>query len=341
RLDGRGACDHRHITVEFGTDQGVVIVSFGDTKVLASSTAELTKPNPRRPSEGILNVKLTFTPMSSNHHYVGGRNFERIKELRRQLDHSIRVATIDLELLCVAPEKAAWKISMHFTVLNDDGNVSGCLGFATLASLMTLKLNQTRRLEDESIEIIPVNEACPENIRLKRHPFSIPFAMFGNNAVLDPCHIEERLKDGQLTVSISPYRELNATNLTGGLTFRFESLMEFIEQAALAAKRLHAILIASIEYYNKYFDNKNWLLFDPSDPLTERSLGRSVLPTRKLDSIVVKSEPQDPLSDNWINETKMCVKLTQFITFSSTLMRIGHHDGYSMCTLVFLFALKL
>lgn len=309
RLDGRQRCEYRHISVDYGVNGGNVIVSFGETRVQAFITTSLVRPRHAGSHEGRLNVKLIFSPIATCPHYVGMRNFERIRELKRHLEHTLRLAIIDLELLCVIPKKFVWQIDMSFTVLNDDGNVAGCASFAALACLMTKELQRVRyNEENDQAELIATEEATPEAIRLKRHPFTIQIAVFANVGIMDPCYLEDCFKDGTLTVSISPFCELNTTNVSSGLRFDRSRLIEHLKEAATSAKALYDILMASIDFYNQNRGTQSsWLLFAPGE--SPAWSDRTRLGERQIEVLDVDEGgfTDGVLSSAWIDKTMdMC-----------------------------------
>ena len=44
RLDGRGLLNQRAVTIQFGTDNGEVIISMGNTRIYGKTYLKLTNP---------------------------------------------------------------------------------------------------------------------------------------------------------------------------------------------------------------------------------------------------------------------------------------------------------
>lgn len=118
RLDGRNFNDFRSIDIQFGSEYGCVIVSLGETKVLAQVSCEITQPRATRPAEGTLfiNVNCGQEKRSSENLVLLTRNLERaLKESR----------CVDLESLCIKAEEKVWRIRVDLNVLNHEGNLTG------------------------------------------------------------------------------------------------------------------------------------------------------------------------------------------------------------------------
>lgn len=102
RLDQRDFDAFRPISLSFNPeDFGQATVSIGDTKVLAQVSAEMAKPNPDRPQEGLLNISCETTPLAGPAHEVG-RQTEEEGNLARLLEKALRDSgAVDREALCM------------------------------------------------------------------------------------------------------------------------------------------------------------------------------------------------------------------------------------------------
>ena len=101
RVDGRRPRESRPVRITFGSQFGSVEVHLGETKVMAVATAELIEPYPDRPSEGMLQFFVEYSPMASPV-FEAGRPSEGAVELMRLLERSLRKSqAIDIESLCI------------------------------------------------------------------------------------------------------------------------------------------------------------------------------------------------------------------------------------------------
>lgn len=88
RLDGRNFNEFRNIDLQFGSEYGCVVVSLGETKVLAQVSCEITQPRATRPAEGLMyiNVNCGQDRRSSEHMVLLTRNLERALKESRCID---------------------------------------------------------------------------------------------------------------------------------------------------------------------------------------------------------------------------------------------------------------
>jgi exosome complex component RRP45 len=81
RLDGRSLPQSRPVTITFGSDLGTVDISLGgrgvngelydETRVLAVVEANMVRPTPERPYEGVLNINAEMGPMAGVEYEAG------------------------------------------------------------------------------------------------------------------------------------------------------------------------------------------------------------------------------------------------------------------------------
>lgn len=102
RLDQRDFNAFRPVTLSFSPEEfGQATVCLGDTQVLAQVSAEMARPNPDRPQEGLLNISCETTPLAGPAHEVG-RQTEDEQNLARLLEKALRDSgAVDREALCM------------------------------------------------------------------------------------------------------------------------------------------------------------------------------------------------------------------------------------------------
>lgn len=103
RLDQRDFDAYRQLSLSFHPSEfGQATAALGETKVLAQVSADLSKPHPDRPQEGLLTVTCETTPIAGPAHEVG-RATEEESLLSRLLEKSLRDSgAVDREALCIA-----------------------------------------------------------------------------------------------------------------------------------------------------------------------------------------------------------------------------------------------
>ncbi|MEM3615429.1 MAG: RNA-binding protein, partial [Candidatus Methanomethylicia archaeon] len=111
RTDNRGLFDYRPIKFEFNViskANGSASVRIGDTYVLVGVKAEIGKPFPDTPNEGVLIVNSEFVPLASPQ-FEAGPPDENSIELARVIDRGLRHGNaIDLKDLCIIPNEKVW-----------------------------------------------------------------------------------------------------------------------------------------------------------------------------------------------------------------------------------------
>ena len=168
RVDGRRLLEVRPIHIEFGAVPGTCELRLGQTRLLATATAELVEPYQDRAAEGLLQFSVEFSPMASPV-FEPGRPSEAAVELTRLLERAIRKSqAIDVEALCVVPNKRVWSVRCDITVMDHRGNLTDAAVLAALAALRHLRLpgtaceaGLTRRLPSAITSSHPTSSRAP------------------------------------------------------------------------------------------------------------------------------------------------------------------------------------
>jgi exosome complex component RRP45 len=123
RVDGRSPGDMRDVDIRLAESTGHAEVLLGQTRVLASVTADLVQPRPDRPAEGFLSFHVDFSPMASPY-FETGRPSDKAIELERVIERGIRDShALDTEALCVLAGQKVWAVRVDIHVLDDGGNL--------------------------------------------------------------------------------------------------------------------------------------------------------------------------------------------------------------------------
>lgn len=101
RLDGRSVEDCRTLDISFGPDYGSVQLSLGGTKVFVTVMAEIARPYPESPNEGLLVFNTEISPMASPRRQIGRASEEEML-INRMLERCLRRSrAVDTEGLCI------------------------------------------------------------------------------------------------------------------------------------------------------------------------------------------------------------------------------------------------
>lgn len=255
RVDSRQPLDSRLLTLAFRHDSNAVELTLGETKVLATATAELVEPFADRPTEGVLHFAVDFSPMASPA-FEPGRPSEAAIELMRLLDRTLRKSqAIDVEALCVIAGKRVWSVRCDATVLDHRGNLTDAVALATLCALKHLRLPAVSisGAGDESIaRVLPTDQEDPTHLVFHHYPIAVSYAFFRPTesgsilSALDPTDREERVMLGSLTAVVNQHKELCSLDKAGGLPLPSEMLLESVQHAStVAAQRLSLMEAAS------------------------------------------------------------------------------------------------
>ena len=245
RLDGRELLDHRETTIQFGREFGTCQVRLGNTRALATVTAELCAPRPARPTEGALQVAVDVAPTAA----AGAeRSNELSVGLERLLERCLRESRcVDLESLCVVADEKVWQLRLHVELMDLSGNACDAAALAALASLCHFRRPHAAVMGRE-VRLCPPEEVEPVPLAVLHTPLLVTFAFFadGQHFVADPTEVEERATEGRLTVGINSYREICTLHLTGKLLLNKQQVLRCTELAAARARSLTGDLRAAL-----------------------------------------------------------------------------------------------
>ncbi|XP_033170435.1 exosome complex component RRP45 [Drosophila mauritiana] len=239
RLDGRRSNESRDVELTFGSDWGSVVVSMGDTQVMAQVTCEMGPPALSRPNEGKihLNVLLggvAFLDEAYNTHD------QRSLKLNSLLERTFRSSrSIDLESLCVAAEKHVWCIRVNVNVINHDGNLYDASSIATLAALMHFRRPDVT-YKDGELRIFKQNEREFMPLLFHHYPVSVTYCVYKSSGqpILDPTLLEENAADSVIVLSFNSYQELCSLTAGGTTPTNAPTVMQCARNAAARCKSL-------------------------------------------------------------------------------------------------------
>lgn len=155
RLDGRGCLEYRPYTLIQnaaascgGEDKPIFVLANGSsrfllpggsTDIVCSVKAELVRPRPSHPNEGLLELQVdTSSIWKSSENKREGRNEEM--ELSSLLSHLHLPHVVDKQALCLVPGSLAWRLFIDVLVVSCDGNVLDSCSHAIRSALLNTLL---------------------------------------------------------------------------------------------------------------------------------------------------------------------------------------------------------
>lgn len=130
-------------------------------RVLAQTSATITKPYDDSPFEGIFTITTEFSPMASSS-FEPSRTGPYELVLSRTLDNTLRRArAIDLESLCILAKKLVWSVRVDVHFLDHDGGLVDAACVAVVGSLMSFRRED---VEVRGEEVKVVWSLVPENM---------------------------------------------------------------------------------------------------------------------------------------------------------------------------------
>ncbi|KAL1505040.1 hypothetical protein AB1Y20_017740 [Prymnesium parvum] len=201
RVDGRRRLDSRLLSMTANEEGNGIELGLGETKVLATASAELVEPFADRPAEGILQFFVDLSPMAAPD-FEPGRASEPAVELMRLLERSVRKSqAVDIESLCIIAGKRVWSIRCDITVINHRGNLADAVMLAALGALDHLRLPAVMLSgagDEATVQILPPDQAETSALSFHHRPVAVSFGFFRHMdagpivLALDPTEREEQ-----------------------------------------------------------------------------------------------------------------------------------------------------
>jgi exosome complex component RRP42 len=241
RLDGRGLTDYREIQVESGVierAEGSARIRLGKTEVVVGIKIGTGEPFPDIPNQGVLTVNAELVPLASPY-FEPGPPGEDAVELARIVDRGIRESkAIEMEKLCVEPNKKVFVVFIDVYVLNHDGNLIDASAMAALAALLNAKMFNYE-LEEGEIKIKPGYTPLP----IRNYPIPVTFAKINGKLVVDPWLEEEQVMDARLTMTFDKEEKICAIQKGGYGYFTTQQILEATKIAREKTGELRKILV--------------------------------------------------------------------------------------------------
>ncbi|KAI8140310.1 ribosomal protein S5 domain 2-type protein [Fennellomyces sp. T-0311] len=226
RVDGRGIYDVRSLQITFGADYGQVEVQLGRTRVSAKVSAKVERPRNDKPTEGILHFNTEISPMACPTFESGSRSEEEVL-ISRIIEKSLRRSrAIDTEGLCIVAGEKVWEIRVDLHFLDHDGNLIDCAALAAITALLHFRRPDVTVVGEE-VTIHPIDQRNPVPLSIHHIPICVTFAFFdkGQLLVVDPNYLEEKVKEGDMTITMNIHKEICALSKAGGIPLDMQQVL--------------------------------------------------------------------------------------------------------------------
>jgi len=238
RADGRKFDQFREIKIEtdvIKTAEGSARVKMGKTEVIVGVKMSVGEPYPDIPDECVLSVNAELSPISSPEFEPGPPTEEGI-EIARVIDRGIRESKcIEVEKLCIEPNKKVWMVNVDLHVLDFDGNLIDAGGLAAIAALLTTnipKLDEDKVLYDE----------VDRKLEIKDIPIPITTTKISEKLLLDPNLDEEDAAEARITITSTKEGNLCSIQKGGLGYFTKEEIEKAADLSILKGKELRQLL---------------------------------------------------------------------------------------------------
>ncbi len=246
RMDGRALNEHRPIEYELNyieKAEGSAVISLGNTKIIVGIKATLGSPFPDTPNQGVITTSAELSPVASPY-FESGPPSDDATILARVTDRAIREShAIDLEKLCLIPEKLVWIIFIDIYVLNYDGSLFDACTLGSIAALATAKIPKVKVNEDGTHEILDEVEPIP----ISHYPITVTTYLIGKDLLIDPSIKEERISEAYLVLAFDENDNVVATQKGKLGTLKPNQIMPIVHESLASSKNLRSQLMKAIE----------------------------------------------------------------------------------------------
>ncbi|KAK9235172.1 ribosomal protein S5 domain 2-type protein [Lipomyces kononenkoae] len=279
RLDNRSFNQLRDLDVSFSsTEYGLVDVKLGRTRVIARISAEITKPYPDRPYDGLFLISTEISPMAAPT-FEAGRKSEDELVISRIIEKSIRRSgALDTEALCIISGEKCWAVRADVHFLDHDGGLLDAACIAVSAGLLhfrrpdiTIEGVGSRR----EVIVHPVTERVPVPLAVLHVPVCVTFSFFdvrrassavagavpskdemkmeddddieeeGDSSIavlVDATLQEELLRHGYMSVTANTNREICQIQKGGEMPVEVGTLLSCSEAAIIVAEKVTKLI---------------------------------------------------------------------------------------------------
>ncbi|CAB3373448.1 Hypothetical predicted protein [Cloeon dipterum] len=248
RPDGRKLSEVRPTAINVGsisTADGSALVKIGNTVVICGIKAELTVPNAENPNEGFVIPNVELPPLCSPQFKSGPPGETAQVSSQFLADILVNSKCVDLQSLCIMPDKLAWVLYCDLICLDHDGSVLDACVAALVSALCTVTLPEVKFDAITKNKTVELEKRRP--LTLTCFPFASTFATFDENSILaDPSEEEESLCSGTISI-VTSGDSLYSVHKPGGCQLSENRLSECISKAQKRSLTLRGMVEKSME----------------------------------------------------------------------------------------------
>ena len=234
RVDNRAWDEFRPITIQPGyidTAEGSARVKIGNTDVLVGVKMTIGEPFQDTPNKGVLSTNAELIPMASPN-FESGPPDENSIELARVVDRGIRESQmVDLEAMCIEPEKEVWIMFTDIYVLDYDGNLFDA---AFLGAISALKNAMVPAKANDRGDDYP--------LPIRHLPISVTAVQIENSILVDPTLDEEKVAEARLTVTTDENGDLRAMQKGLAGAFTLDQIYKCVETSQRLGNDLRKLI---------------------------------------------------------------------------------------------------
>ncbi|KAG0021352.1 hypothetical protein BGZ80_002573 [Entomortierella chlamydospora] len=231
----------RRFKLSFGSDYGAVEVQLGNTRVLAKVSCEVIRPFSDKPTEGFLMFNTELSPMASAAFEVGRQTDEEVLVSRLIEKAMRRSRALDTEGLCIVAGEKVWSIRVDIHFLDHDGNLVDAACIAAITALQHFRRPDVTVVGEE-VTIHSLEQRNPVPLSIHHIPICVTFAFFdnGEHVLVDPTHLEEQIKEGDMTITMNVHKEVCALSKAGGIPMEVDQILQCSKIATVKAAEITA-----------------------------------------------------------------------------------------------------
>ena len=234
RVDNRAWDEFRPITIQPGyieTAEGSARVKIGNTDVLVGVKMTIGEPFQDTPNKGVLSTNAELIPLASPN-FESGPPDENSIELARVVDRGIRESQmVDLEAMCIEPEKEVWIMFTDIYVLDYDGNLFDA---AFLGAISALKNAMVPAKANDRGDDYP--------LPIRHLPISVTAVQIENSILVDPTLDEEKVAEARLTVTTDENGDLRAMQKGLAGAFTLDQIYKCVETSQRLGNDLRKLI---------------------------------------------------------------------------------------------------
>ncbi|XP_049864956.1 exosome complex component RRP43-like [Pectinophora gossypiella] len=201
RPDGRKFSEQRNIKLNVNsikTADASAVIKCGNTTVICGIKLELATPKAEEPNFGFLVTNVELPALCSSKFRPGPPSDHAQVVSSLVSDIVIHSKCINLEDLCIVPDKLAWVLYCDMVCIDNDGSLVDACIITLLTSLKTLSLPKVTY--DPETEVIEVDANTRTPLKVHGLPVATSFAVYDllkQNVILaDPSSYEEEMCGG-------------------------------------------------------------------------------------------------------------------------------------------------